>query len=70
MNKQSEITENYINALNNLKNVIPSDYTLKNELGYWVGSKVLDSADYGVPQHRKRIYIVRFKNTSTKCNSP
>lgn len=39
--------------------------TLKNELGYWVGSKVLDSADYGVPQHRKRIYIVGFKNTST-----
>ncbi|MCL4171176.1 UNVERIFIED_CONTAM: hypothetical protein GTU68_039839, partial [Idotea baltica] len=35
--------------------------TLKNELDYWVESKVLDSADYGVPQHRKRIYIVGFK---------
>lgn len=39
--------------------------TLKNELGYCVDSRVLDSADYGVPQHRKRIYIVGFKKTST-----
>ncbi|MFY0603836.1 MAG: DNA (cytosine-5-)-methyltransferase [Flavobacteriaceae bacterium] len=38
--------------------------TLKNELGYWVDSKILDSADYGVPQHRKRIYIVGFKKSS------
>ncbi|PKG44174.1 DNA cytosine methyltransferase [Psychroflexus sp. MES1-P1E] len=34
--------------------------TLENELHYKVESKVLDSADYGVAQHRKRIYIVGF----------
>lgn len=38
--------------------------TLKNELGYWVDFKVLDSADFNVPQHRKRIYIVGFKSNS------
>ena len=34
--------------------------TLEKELGYLVRAKVLDSADFGVPQHRKRIYIVGF----------
>lgn len=34
--------------------------TLENELHYKVESKILDSADFGVPQHRKRIYIVGF----------
>ena len=34
--------------------------TLENELKYKVETKVLDSADFGVPQHRKRIYIVGF----------
>ncbi|QHI38496.1 Modification methylase HpaII [Kordia antarctica] len=38
--------------------------TLRNELGYWVDFKILDSADFKVPQHRKRIYIVGFKNDS------
>jgi DNA (cytosine-5)-methyltransferase 1 len=32
-----------------------------DELGYDVKSKVLDAADYGVPQHRERIYIVGFR---------
>lgn len=35
--------------------------TLEDELGYRIDSRVLDSADYGVPQHRRRIYIVGFK---------
>lgn len=35
--------------------------TLEEELGYQTWSEVLDAADYGVPQHRKRIYIVGFK---------
>jgi DNA (cytosine-5)-methyltransferase 1 len=34
--------------------------TLERELGYWVRAEKLDSADFGVPQHRKRIYIVGF----------
>lgn len=35
--------------------------TLRDELGYHIESKVLDSADFGVPQHRRRIYIVGLK---------
>lgn len=31
-----------------------------NELGYSVHHEVLDAADYAVPQHRKRIYIVGY----------
>lgn len=31
-----------------------------DELGYSINAKVLDAADYGVPQHRERIYIVGF----------
>jgi len=40
--------------------------TLEKELGYWVKFEVLDSADFGVPQHRKRIYIVGFSKTISK----
>ena len=32
------------------------------DLGYSYDYKVLDAADFGVPQHRSRIYIVGFKN--------
>ncbi|MCF0217302.1 MAG: DNA cytosine methyltransferase [Fibrobacteraceae bacterium] len=35
--------------------------TLKNELNYDVFTKVLNSADYKVPQERKRLYIVGFR---------
>lgn len=35
--------------------------TLESELGYQVDTRVLDSADFGVPQHRRRIYIVGLK---------
>ena len=43
--------------------------TLKEELGYWISTKILDSADFEVPQHRKRIYIVGFqKNISADNN--
>lgn len=34
---------------------------LENELGYRVYYKVLNTKDFGVPQDRKRIYIVGFK---------
>jgi len=34
--------------------------TLKNELGYKVDARLLDAANFSVPQHRKRIYIVGF----------
>lgn len=32
-----------------------------DEIGYKVFTKILDAADYGVPQQRKRIYIVGFR---------
>lgn len=32
-----------------------------DEIGYKVFHKILNSVDYGVPQHRKRIYIVGFR---------
>lgn len=35
---------------------------LKNELGYQVSWKVLDSVNFGVPQSRKRVFIVGTKN--------
>lgn len=31
------------------------------EIGYRVHMKVLDSSDFGVPQHRERVYIVAFR---------
>lgn len=35
---------------------------LENELGYTVYYKVLNTKDYGLPQDRKRIYIVGFRD--------
>ena len=35
--------------------------TLQKELDYWISTNVLDAADYGLPAHRKRIYIVGYK---------
>jgi len=37
------------------------DETLK-ALGYEIERRVLDAANYGVPQHRRRTYIVGFRN--------
>lgn len=37
-----------------------------NNLGYTVQYKVLNAADFGVPQMRKRIYIVGFDNMQVK----
>jgi len=39
------------------------------ELGYDIHHKVLNSKDYGIPQHRERIYCLGFKN-KTKFSYP
>jgi DNA (cytosine-5)-methyltransferase 1 len=40
--------------------------TLEEELGYFTKSKILDSSDFSVPQIRKRIYIVGFREDIAK----
>lgn len=55
-------------VLENVKNIVNHDNgktfrKIKNdleELGYYVNYKVLNSADYGIPQRRNRVYIVAF----------
>jgi DNA (cytosine-5)-methyltransferase 1 len=44
--------------------------TLTNELNYNISYQVLNSADYGVPQNRERIYIVGFKDKNIKFSFP
>lgn len=45
------------------------DETLRG-LGYVIDRRVLDSADYGVPQHRRRTYIVGFRGDASKAAFP
>ena len=42
--------------------------TLENELNYHVSWKVFDSLDFGLPQSRKRIFIVGTKNETIDLN--
>lgn len=41
-----------------------------NSLGYSIFHKVLNSKDYGVPQHRNRIYVVGFRNKKKSFQFP
>jgi DNA (cytosine-5)-methyltransferase 1 len=41
-----------------------------NQLGYKIFSKVLNSKDYGIPQHRERIIVVGFKDNSIDFQFP
>jgi DNA (cytosine-5)-methyltransferase 1 len=44
-------------------------HTLKNDLGYQVSWKVFDSLDFGLPQSRKRIFIVGTKDIEINLES-
>lgn len=56
--------------MENVKNLVQHDkgrtfkvvHGTMEELGYTMFSKVLNSGDFGVPQHRERIYMVCFRN--------
>ena len=39
-------------------------YDIFKELGYSVSFRVLNSKDYGIPQHRERVFCIGFKNTT------
>ncbi|APC96961.1 DNA (cytosine-5-)-methyltransferase [Francisella frigiditurris] len=41
-----------------------------NELGYKYYYKVLNSKDYGIPQHRERIFVVGFKDPKVNFEFP
>jgi DNA (cytosine-5)-methyltransferase 1 len=41
-----------------------------NELNYKIFFKVLDSADFGIPQRRRRIFVVGFKNRKVEFEFP
>lgn len=63
------LLENVVGLVNHDKgNTFAVIVNSLNELGYSVQHKVLDAADYGVPQHRKRIYIVGFDQKLSKKN--
>ena len=41
-----------------------------DELGYNYYYQVLNAKDYGMPQHRERIFVIGFKNKATNFNFP
>jgi len=41
-----------------------------SELGYKIFSKTMNSKDYGIPQHRERIFVVGFRNKSAVFTFP
>lgn len=41
-----------------------------NELGYKIQSEILNSKDFGIPQHRERIFCIGFKDHSVDFDFP
>lgn len=44
--------------------------TIEKDLGYSFYYKIVKGSDYGVPQHRPRLYMVGFKNKNIKFEFP
>ena len=43
---------------------------LKKKIGYWVQWEIVDTFDHGLPQRRKRIYLVAIKKLCNSYNFP
>jgi DNA (cytosine-5)-methyltransferase 1 len=41
-----------------------------HDLGYQINSKILNSKDYGIPQHRERVFVVGFKDKNIDFSFP
>lgn len=41
-----------------------------HDLGYQINSKILNSKDFGIPQHRERIFVVGFKDNNVDFSFP
>lgn len=65
------IYENVKGLLNHDKgNTFKTIKSSFDELGYKYFYKLLDAKDYGIPQHRQRIFVVGFKDNSIKFDFP
>ncbi len=40
------------------------------DLGYQINSKILNSKDFGIPQHRERIFVIGFKDKNFEFSFP
>lgn len=65
LNPLAFVFENVVGILSmdngKLFNVIKNEF---EELGYKLKYEILDAVNFGVPQHRKRVILVGFKNTN------
>lgn len=62
-NVQGLISHDHGNTWNRIQQVF-------FELGYSINTMVLDAKDYGVPQTRRRLIVVGFKNKKKKISEP
>lgn len=58
-----------LGELEKWKQVREKIFTLANELGYYCTSRILNAADYGVPQRRERVFFIGIKDGSSKVES-
>ena len=65
------IYENVRNLLNHDKgNTWRVISEVFHSLGYRVSYSILDAANYGIPQHRRRLFVIGYKTTNTYFNFP
>jgi len=61
-NVEGLVTHDRLNPTDKIGNTLQTILDVLQELGYYVDWKVLNAKDFGVPQTRKRVYIVGNKN--------